>query len=148
MNSLGFSRTLSAAGLFLVLSSAVAPLGCSSSTTSSHPDGGLGGASAASGGTTGSAGSTGAGGGIGGRGGATDAGSDARASGAGGTIVIVDGSGTNYTCAQLLACCNSTTNVQAKTACIGEYNAVSPGGDAACNPVLASIKASLPGQCP
>lgn len=156
MNVPGFSLTLPAAALLLALSSTAGSLGCSN--TSSHGDG-VGGASAGSGGSggaKGAAGATGAGGGAGGRGGTTDAGADLRAdgradaradaSGAGGTFVIVDGSGTNYTCAQLLACCNSVTDAQAKSLCLTEYNTVSPGGDSSCNGILATIKRN--GGCP
>ena len=149
MSALKFSLTLPLAALFLALSSTAGSLGCSS--TSSHADG-VGGARAGTGGANGGAGATGAGG----RGGATDAGADARGdirgdvradvSGAGGMIIFVDAAGNNFTCAQLLTCCNSITVASLKTACLNEYTTVMPAGDSMCGNVLTQIKAN--GGCP
>ena len=58
----------------------------------------------------------------------TDAGADVRRrSGAGGTIVIPDGGPNNFTCAELLACCNSGTGTL-KTMCLAQYNSVDAAG--------------------
>jgi hypothetical protein len=63
------------------------------------------------------------------------------ATGTGGTVVLVDASGNSYTCANLLACCNSTTNTTLKNACLQQYNAAN-GSDATCNNLLTQIKAN------
>jgi hypothetical protein len=125
--------------LSLLLSGVTIPLACSSSKTAgdagSSDSGarGTGGAMAGAGGKTGTGGKTGAGGST-----ATDAGP----TGAGGTIVMVDAAGNTFTCADLLACCNSIANAQGKALCLAQYNQLMSQGNMACGNLLAQIKAN------
>ena len=146
MNALRNFLPLSIAAFLLLASSMTGSFGCSSSS-SSHNDGGVGGttgggAGGSAIGTGGSAAGTGgSAAGTGGHGGVTgaDAGIDVLG-GAGGTIVIPDG-GNNFTCADLLACCNSGTGVL-MTMCLNQYNLLMPMGNTACGNFLAGIKAN------
>jgi len=109
-------------------------LGCGSSSSPSHNDGGTGGASA----TGGSTGGIGTGGNTGSAGHA-DAGSDVRTGAAGSAG---QDSGQSPMCVALLACCNSATGAQAalKAQCLTAYNMAMPMGDSACGTVLNTIK--------
>jgi hypothetical protein len=95
-------------------------------------------------GTSGSAGTSGAAGttGSGGRGAAGATGSGGR--GAAGTTGT-GGTGATGTCADLLACCNATTNATLKSACMTSYTTVMSMGDATCGQILAQIKSAY---CP
>ena len=44
------------------------------------------------------------------------------------------------TCADLLACCNTTTDANAKSLCMTYYGMISAGGDSACGQVLSFAK--------
>jgi hypothetical protein len=149
MIPLKFSVALSStAALFLTLSLALGPLGCSSSTPSHGDAGGSGGVTGQSDAGTGgsSSGATGGRGGSSGAGGMTgaDAGIDVRsdANGAGGRIVLVDASGNTYTCADLLACCNTVTDTVLRAQCA---SVASAGNASMCNNTLTQIKAN--GAC-
>ena len=141
------SSPVSIATLLLVAASIsmTGSFACSSNSTTSHNDGGTGGA--ASGNSGGSTGSGGSAAGTGGHAG-TDAGPDvhADASGAGGAIVLPDAGPNNFTCAQLLTCCNSLPVPTLKTMCLQQYTATMAQGDAACGNTLFIIKAY--GGCP
>jgi hypothetical protein len=122
--------------LSLLLSAVTIPLACSNSKTagdagfSGSADSGArgtGGAMAGTGGRTGTGGST-----------ATDAGP----TGTGGTVVMVDAAGNTFTCADLVACCNSITNAQGKALCLTQYNQLMSQGNMACGNLLAQIKAN------
>ena len=112
--------------LSMAIFSTIGLAGCSSTT--SHNDGGTGGASA----TGGSSGGTGTGG-------HADAGSDVRTGAAGSAG---QDSGQSPMCVALLACCNSATGAQAalKAQCLTAYNMAMPMGDSACGTVLNTIK--------
>lgn len=147
MSLLRLSSPVSIATLLLVAASmsVTGSFACSNKSSSSQNDGGIGGA--ASGNTGGATGTGGSAAGTGGHVG-TDAGPDvhADASGAGGAIVLPDAGPNNYTCAELLACCNSVTVPNLKTMCLQQYNATLPMGDTACGNTLFIIKAY--GGCP
>jgi hypothetical protein len=100
---------------------------------------GSGGASGGAG-TSGAAGTTGAGGHAGATGSAGNG-----AAGTSGTAGNGAGGASGATCADLLACCNATTNATLKSACMTSYTTVMSMGDAVCGQILTSIKASY---CP
>jgi hypothetical protein len=125
--------------LSLLLSAATIPLACGSSKTagdagfSDSGARGTGGAMAGTGGNTGAGGKSGTGGST-----AIDAGP----SGTGGAIVMVDAAGNTFTCADLMACCNSITNAQGKALCLTQYNQLMSQGNMACGNLLAQLKAN------
>ncbi len=84
-------------------------------------------------------------GGSGGTGGGGSGGAGGSSGTGGGGTGGAGGSSGGGTCADLLACCNAATTDQIKSACMTAYNAVMGQGDAACGPVLMSLKASV---CP
>jgi hypothetical protein len=158
MNALKLSLLLPVIAILAV------PLACSTEHGSGDAgrggsDAGASGGSRGAGGANGSTGVGGAGGGAGakgtggavvtgtgGRGGSGAGGHvDAGTSGAGG-IILVDAAGNTFTCAQLLACCNSIASAQGKALCLQEYGTVMPQGNMACGNILAQIKAN--GVCP
>jgi hypothetical protein len=141
MTASRISAGLSTATLCLVVSLGVGLVGCGGS--SSHGDGSTG-AGGAAGPSDGSAG--GATGGHGGTSGAPggDAGTDVAGRLDAGNdlgLVLVDARGNNFTCADLLACCNSITNATDKATCMQGYALASASGNASCNNVLTQIKA-------
>jgi len=93
------------------------------------------------GGSTGTGGASGTGG-RSGTGGSSGGGTGGR-SGTGGS----SGGGASGTgaCAEVLACCNASTNATIKAACLAQYDSIVTAGDANCAMILPTLKTSV---CP